>query len=100
LRWQLSFLQLPSSKIIDTKIVCDSVQPGREFHSARIEPVSRHPKSNKRFLGNIFRLDTVNGHAPGIIEYALGMQVEDLPEGKLATGKYLFDDLLLIFLNH
>jgi hypothetical protein len=76
------------------------VQPGRQFYPIRVEPVSCHPKSNKRFLGDIFRLDTVAGHAPGIIEYALHMLIEDMPERSLASNKYLFNDSSTIFLNH
>jgi hypothetical protein len=100
LHWHLSFSQLPLSKIIDTKIAGDPVQPGREFYPARVEPVSRHPKSNECLLSDIFSLGTVAGHAPGIIEYLLRMLVDDLPESRLASGKYPFNNSSIIFLNH
>ena len=40
----------------------------------------RHPKPNECLLGDIFSLGTVARHTPDIIEYALGMLIDDLPE--------------------
>ena len=74
-------------KIIDTKVTGDPVQPCCEFYPARVEPVSRHPKSNECLLNDIFSLGNTASHAPDIFEYALRMLVEDLPESRLTSGK-------------